>query len=65
MEYLFDGAHVRLRNRRHIAYFLHADEVGVGVSLSRGVAGALGLTWRYLALSPQRVSLVYTGHAAV
>jgi hypothetical protein len=44
MEYLFDGAHVRLRNRRHIAYFLHADEVGVGVSLSRGVAGALGLT---------------------
>jgi hypothetical protein len=44
MEYLFDGAHVRLQNRRHIVYFLHADEDGVGVSLSRGVAGALGLT---------------------
>ncbi|XP_034589129.2 uncharacterized protein [Setaria viridis] len=84
MEFLPDGAHVRLRNRMHGAY-LHADEDGVGVSLSPRRA-SLNTAWRvhrvrrggddyvllhsaaygrYLALSPQRVSLVYAGHAAV
>jgi hypothetical protein len=69
----------------HGAYYLHADEDGVGVSL-RPRCASLNTAWRvhrvrrrgdgyvllhgaaygrYLALSPQRVSLVYAGHAAV
>jgi len=89
MEFFSDGMHVRLQNRMHGAYYLHADEDGEHVSLSPRRA-SLNTAWRvhrvrqggggggdgyvllhsaaygrYLALSPEQVSLVYAGYTAV